>query len=64
MGLLPAPAADEPKEGDTKSEDGIEYRLQDGRGHRVTPEEKAEEKSAAPAAEVKPVEEKPAESQS
>ena len=44
-GDLPAPAADEPKEGDTKIEDGIEYRLQDGRWHRVTPEEKAEEKA-------------------
>jgi SNF2 family DNA or RNA helicase/predicted RNA methylase len=29
----------EPKEGDTKIENGIEYRLQGGRWHRVTPEE-------------------------
>ena len=35
-----APAGEaEPKDGDTKTEDGIEYRLQDGRWHRVTPAE-------------------------
>ena len=32
-------AAREPKDGDTKTENGIEYRLQDGRWHRVTPED-------------------------
>lgn len=39
----------EPKEGDTKTEDGIEYRLQDGRWHRVTPEETAQDEPAAQA---------------
>lgn len=33
------PAAPEPKEGDTKTEGGIEYRLQGGRWHRTTPED-------------------------
>ena len=35
-GYMPHEAG--PKEGDTKTENGIEYRLQDGRWHRVTPE--------------------------
>lgn len=30
----------EPQEGDTKTEDGIEYRLSGGRWHRTTPDEK------------------------
>ena len=47
----PAPAEQAPKEGDTKTIAGIEYRLQDGRWHRVTPEESAAEESA-PAAEA------------
>ena len=42
-----------PKEGDTKNIAGIEYRLQDGRWHRVTPEERAaaaEQRTLEPAA--------------
>jgi hypothetical protein len=35
-------ASASPKEGDTKTEDGIEYRLQGGRWHRVTPEEQGD----------------------
>lgn len=38
MAEVPA-AKPEPKDGDTKTENGIEYRLQDGRWHRVTPAE-------------------------
>lgn len=42
------PVAQEgPKEGDTKTIAGIEYRLQDGRWHRVTPEERAAAEDAA-----------------
>lgn len=38
----------EPKEGDTKTENGITYVLRDGRWHRETPEEKPEPKAAQP----------------
>ena len=43
-----------PKEGDTKNIAGIEYRLQDGRWHRVTPEERAAAADAATAPEEAP----------
>ncbi len=39
----PAAADAGPKEGDVKTEDGIQYVLQDGRWHRVTPEEQVGE---------------------
>ena len=48
----PAPEAQTgPKEGDTKTEDGIEYVLRDGRWHRL---ETAEAQSPPPAAEAEP----------
>lgn len=45
----PSAADTEPKEGDTKTIAGIEYRLQDGRWHRVTPEERDAETAPAEA---------------
>ena len=47
-----APAPDKPREGDTKTENGVEYRLDGGRWHRVTPE--AEEGPASTSPETNP----------